>query len=133
MNSTVEAMTPDIEDNAERLIYERQRKAYKANPYPSYVERKANLDKLEKMMVDNQEAIAEAISKDFGNRAHQETQLIELFLSIDGIRYARKKLKKWMKPQRRSVSIWFAGAQNKVLPQPKGIVGLIAPWNYPLF
>ncbi len=133
MNSTVEAMTPDIEDNAARLIYERQRKAYKANPYPSYVERKANLDKLEKMMVDNQEAIAEAISKDFGNRAHQETQLIELFLSIDGIRYARKKLKKWMKPQRRSVSIWFAGAQNKVLPQPKGIVGLIAPWNYPLF
>ncbi|MBQ0725564.1 MAG: coniferyl aldehyde dehydrogenase [Cycloclasticus sp.] len=133
MNSTVEAMTPDIENNAARLIYERQRKAYKANPYPSYVERKANLDKLEKMMVDNQEAIAEAISKDFGNRAHQETQLIELFLSIDGIRYARKKLKKWMKPQRRSVSIWFAGAQNKVLPQPKGIVGLIAPWNYPLF
>ena len=133
MNNTVEAMTPDIENNAARLIYERQRKAYKANPYPSYVERKANLDKLEKMMVDNQEAIAEAISKDFGNRAHQETQLIELFLSIDGIRYARKKLKKWMKPQRRSVSIWFAGAQNKVLPQPKGIVGLIAPWNYPLF
>lgn len=133
MNTAAGKLNPEISDNEASRIYHRQRTAYKANPYPSYAERRANLDKLEKMMVDNQEAIAEAISKDFGNRAHQETQLIELFLSIDGIRYARKKLKKWMKPQRRSVSIWFAGAQNKVLPQPKGIVGLIAPWNYPLF
>lgn len=133
MSTATENININIEENEARRIYNLQRAAYKANPYPSYEERKVNLNKLEKIMVDNQAAIAEAISKDFGNRAQQETELIELFLSIDGVRYARKKLKKWMKPQRRSVSIWFAGAQNKVLPQPKGIVGLIAPWNYPLF
>tara|TARA_R110002095_G_scaffold126268_3_gene109420 strand:- start:1232 stop:2668 length:1437 start_codon:yes stop_codon:yes gene_type:complete len=133
MSTATENININVEENEARRIYNLQRAAYKANPYPSYEERKVNLNKLEKIMVDNQAAIAEAISKDFGNRAQQETELIELFLSIDGVRYARKKLKKWMKPQRRSVSIWFAGAQNKVLPQPKGIVGLIAPWNYPLF
>ena len=90
------------------------------NPYPSREERDANLLKLEQILVDNQDAIAEAISRDFGNRAIQESKLLELFLSIDGFRYARKRLKKWMKPQRRDVSLWFAGANNRVIPQPKG-------------
>ncbi len=133
MSSIAEEIKLCQEEGEADRIYKAQRRAYKENPYPSYEERKANLIKLEKIMVDNQAAIAEAISKDYGNRAQQETELIELFLSIDGVRYARKKLKKWMKPQKRSVSIWFAGAQNRVLAQPKGVVGLIAPWNYPLF
>jgi coniferyl-aldehyde dehydrogenase len=38
-----------------------------------------------------------------------------------------------MKPQRRHVSIWFTGAKNIVLPQPKGVIGIVVPWNYPLF
>lgn len=133
MNSTAEEINIRQMENEANRIFNLQKKAYLENPYPSYTERKENLIRLEKILVDNQEAIAEAICKDYGNRARQETELIELFLSIDGIRYARKKLKKWMKPQRRSVSVWFAGASNRVLPQPKGIVGLIAPWNYPLF
>lgn len=133
MNSTLEEINISQMESEANRIFNLQKKAYKENPYPSYAERKDNLIKLEKILTDNQVAIAEAISKDYGNRARQETELIELFLSIDGIRYARKKLKKWMKPQRRSVSVWFAGANNKVLPQPKGVVGLIAPWNYPLF
>ncbi|CAA0079964.1 Coniferyl aldehyde dehydrogenase [Halioglobus japonicus] len=119
--------------NEAQRILQLQRLAYLDNPYPSYEERRDNLLKLERILVDNQEAIAQAISKDFGNRAIEESKLLELFLSIDGFRYCRKRLKKWMKPQRRGVSIWFAGASNKVLAQPKGVVGVVAPWNYPLF
>jgi len=52
---------------------------------------------------------------------------------VDGIRHVRKKLKKWMKPQRRHVSVLFATGKNRVIPQPKGVVGLVSPWNYPLF
>ena len=119
--------------NEAQRILQVQRKAYFDNPYPSYEQRLDNLRKLEAILVDNQEAIAEAIRTDFGNRAPEESKLLELFLSIDGIRYARKRLKKWMKPQRRGVSIWFAGASNRVLAQPKGVVGVVVPWNYPLF
>jgi|LWDU01.1.fsa_nt_gi coniferyl-aldehyde dehydrogenase len=133
MDNTAQVITDGEHKTDANRIFNLQRKAYRKNPYPSYQERRDNLLRLEKLLTDNQKAISDAISKDFGNRSQQETELLELFLSIDGLRYARKKLKKWMKPQRRSVSIWFAGASNKVLPQPKGIVGLIAPWNYPLF
>ncbi len=124
---------PGEPQNEAQRILQLQRRAYLETPYPSYEERRDNLLKLERILLDNQEAIAQAISKDFGNRAIEESKLLELFLSIDGFRYCRKRLKKWMKPQRRGVSIWFAGASNKVLAQPKGVVGVVAPWNYPLF
>lgn len=124
---------PSEPQNEAQRIFQVQRKAYYDNPYPSREERLRNLLKLETILVDNQDAIAEAIRLDFGNRAVEESKILELFLSIDGIRYCRKRLKKWMRPQRRGVSIWFAGASNKVLAQPKGVVGVVVPWNYPLF
>ena len=93
----------------------------------------ASLNDLFNILKTNQHAIAEAISKDFGHRAQQETQLAELFLCIDGIRYIRKHLKKWMRPQKRSTSIWLLGSGNRVIPQPLGVVGIVVPWNYPLF
>ncbi|MDJ0655755.1 MAG: coniferyl aldehyde dehydrogenase [Xanthomonadales bacterium] len=117
---------------AQRILA-RQREAFLANPYPTVEERRDNLLKLERLLLDNQDAIAEAVSKDFGNRSSQETKLLELFLSVDGFRYCRKRLRKWMKPSRRHVSMWFAGARNRVIAQPKGVVGIVAPWNYPLF
>ncbi|MCP5148466.1 MAG: coniferyl aldehyde dehydrogenase [Pseudomonadales bacterium] len=124
---------PEETRNEAQRILQKQRQAYFDNPFPSCEERRENLLKLEQILVDNQDAIAAAISKDFGNRAVQESKLLEIFLSIDGFRYCRKRVKKWMKPQKRDVSIWFAGAGNKVIPQPKGVVGIVAPWNYPLF
>jgi coniferyl-aldehyde dehydrogenase len=137
MSQAAEAVTVAGPESARpsraREIFEKQRAACLENPYPDYDTRRANLQKLEAILVDNQDAIATAISKDFGNRAFQETQLLEIFLPVDLLRYSRKHLRRWMKPQKRKVSIWFAGAKNRVLPQPKGVVGIIAPWNYPLF
>ena len=135
MSQTVEHIhdsLPPRQSEAAR-IFEKQRAAYRADPYPDYATRIANLKKLEAILSENEDAIAEAISKDFGHRAVQESKLVDIFLPMDGLRYCRKKLRKWMKPQRRSTSIWFLPGSNRVLAQPKGVVGVIAPWNYPLF
>ena len=135
MSQTVEhiqdSLPPQISE-AER-IFRKQKAAWMANPYPDYATRVENLKKLEAILVDNQDAIADAISMDFGNRAVQESKLVDVFLPLDGLRYCRKHLRKWMKPQRRHTSFWFKPGSNRVLPQPKGVVGVIAPWNYPLF
>ena len=121
-----------IENEAQR-VFELQRNAYLRHPYPSLEERRANLDALERILVDNADAIAEAINADFGHRAAEESKLLELFTCVDGIRSVRKKVAKWMKPQRRHVGVLFATGKNRVIPQPKGVVGLVSPWNYPLF
>jgi len=121
-----------IENDAQR-IFALQRRAYLRDPYPSLAERRENLTKLERILVDNVEAIAEAINLDFGHRSAEESKVLEIFGCVDGIRHTRRKLRKWMKPQRRHVSMMFATAANRVIPQPKGVVGVVAPWNYPLF
>src|SRR5207244_255685 len=59
--------------------------------------------------------------------------IAELFTSVDGLRDTRKRLRKWMRPQRRHVSVLFATGSNRVIPQPKGVIGVVSPWNYPLF
>lgn len=118
-------------NKCERIFNKQKSLSLGAAP-PSIEIRKRNLMKLETLLLDNQDDICAAISADFGNRPFQETKLLELFLSVDGIRDCRKRLKKWIKPQKRKGSIWFFGAKNSVIPQPKGVVGIIAPWNYPL-
>ncbi|NND29344.1 MAG: coniferyl aldehyde dehydrogenase, partial [Myxococcales bacterium] len=72
-------------------------------------------------------------ARDFGHRCAEESKILEIFPVIDGLRHTRKKLRKWMKPQRRPISWLFATGSNRLIPQPKGVVGIVSPWNYPLF
>jgi len=133
MAQTAQLRRIDVAENEAQRVFALQRAAYLRHPYPSYEERRANLDKLERLLVDNADAIAEAINADFGHRAFEETMIAELFTSVDGLRDTRKRLRKWMTPQRRHVSVLFATGANHVIPQPKGVVGVVSPWNYPLF
>jgi coniferyl-aldehyde dehydrogenase len=119
-------------NSSARDIFERQRAAWLAHPFLSLEERLHALATLEKILTDHQDEIAEAVRRDFGHRSLHETKLLEIFPAIAGLTDARRRLKRWMKPRRRHVSLWFFGAKNRVIPQPKGVVGIIAPWNYPL-
>ncbi len=110
-----------------------QRAAYRQQPNPDDQQRVADLRALKKMLSDNQEAIIAAINEDYGSRARQETMLAELIVVLDGINFAIRHLKKWMKPQRRKIETKiYPGAKNRVIPQPLGVVGVIVPWNFPI-
>ena len=111
-----------------------QRAAHLRHPVPSYEERIADLERLAKFLREEQQAICAAINQDFGNRSVHETMLSEILPSLNEIAHVKKHLKSWMKPQRRAVDLKsFFGAKNRVVPQPLGVVGVIVPWNFPLF
>ena len=113
---------------------ELQRAAYRANPYPDVEQRKSDLAALHRFLQENEAAIIKAIGADFGVRPATETRLIELFPVRQGIRDTMGHIAKWMRPQRRSVDhLVFPGASNRVIPQPLGIVGVMVPWNFPVF
>ena len=133
MAQTAQTRTVGTVENEAQRVFQLQREAYGRAPYPSYDERIAHLRTLDRLLVDNAKAIAEAITADFGHRAYEETMAAEVFTSVDGIRDATKRLKKWMAPQKRDVSLVFATGRNRVEPMPKGVVGIVSPWNYPLF
>ncbi|MBK7194925.1 MAG: coniferyl aldehyde dehydrogenase [Myxococcales bacterium] len=133
MAQTRQARTIDTVENEAQRVFKLQREAYLRQPYPSYEERLHHLRTIDRVLVDNRKEIAAAISADFGHRAAEESMIAELFTSVDGLRDAAKHLKKWMAPERRHVSALFATGHNRVVPMPKGVVGIVSPWNYPLF
>ncbi len=114
-------------------LFQCQREAFRANPMPSAEQRIQWLKSLRELLFTEQDALVEAISQDFSNRSADETLLAEIMPSLHGIHYAAKRLKKWMRPSRRSVGLAFQPAAAKVVYQPLGVVGVIVPWNYPLF
>ena len=114
-------------------LFARQRDAFRANPMPSAEQRIQWLKALSQMLSSNQDALIKAINQDFSNRSADETLLAEIMPSLQGIHYACGHLKKWMKASRRSVGLAFQPAAAKVVYQPLGVVGVIVPWNYPLF
>jgi len=119
----------------ERLpsIFERQRVAFSANPRPSAEDRLQCLEALRDLLHNQQQALIDAISQDFGHRSMDETRLAEIMPSLHGIRHAQRHLRRWMKPSRRSVGLAFQPASARVVYQPLGVVGIIVPWNYPLY
>jgi coniferyl-aldehyde dehydrogenase len=110
-----------------------QRQAFEANPMPTAGQRLQWLSSLHDLLCAERQALIDAISNDFSHRSADETLMAELMPSLFGIKDARRNLKKWMKPSRRKVGIAFQPASAKVVYQPLGVVGIIVPWNYPLF
>jgi coniferyl-aldehyde dehydrogenase len=114
-------------------IFDLQRAAYGRHPMPTAEERIGHLHRLERALINYQDHLAMALNADFGCRSGDETRLAEIFPSVEGIRYAAKRVKKWMKPSRRHVGLLFQPARARVLYQPLGVVGIITPWNYPVY
>lgn len=113
--------------------FQAQRAAYSANPMPPVAQRQQWLKALRDLLSAERQALIDAISADFSHRSADETLLAELMPSLHGIHYASRHLKKWMQPSRRKVGMAFQPASAKVVYQPLGVVGVIVPWNYPLY
>lgn len=105
----------------------------RSNPINDWAIHERLLDDLEMLLSDNRENLAHAISADFGHRSESETQFAELFPSFTGISHAKKYCKSWMKTRRASISAMYRPAHNEIQPQPLGVVGIMVPWNYPLY
>ena len=135
MNSQTKTnfMTTDTTDVAhldELLTLQQQ--AYRRYPLPTAKERIERLARLKNVLVKYQDQIAEAISLDYGNRSTAETKIGELLTCLEQIKYYSKHLTEWMKPSKRHVSMLHQPAKAWVQYQPMGVIGIIAPWNYPL-
>ena len=114
-------------------VLQQQKQDFNNQPYHTYQQRKSLLKAVYNIIIENQEVICQAINNDFGNRPFFETKTLEIFASIEAIKFYLKNLKSLMRSKKHQTSKWFLPSKSYVLPQPKGVIGIITPWNYPLF
>ena len=119
--------------NLEALV-ELQRSKFRAEGEVTYSTRIDRLKRLKALIVENKTEFAETTKREFGGARSYEFSLFSEFASkVEGIDYAMKHLKEWMKPEKRKTNkpMNFLGGKSQVRHFPKGVVGIISPWNLP--
>ncbi len=128
---------PSTESNVAvelQIILDSQRAAFKTEGPVALGTRIDRIDRCIALLVDNQQAICEAVDKDFGCRSRHVTLMTDIMNSVGSLKHVKKNLKKWMKPEKRSpfMPMNFLGAKAQIRYQPKGVVGIMTPWNVPV-
>ncbi|WP_117234692.1 coniferyl aldehyde dehydrogenase [Vibrio maerlii] len=120
--------------SAERLesIFAVQKSYFAQNTSPTIEQRKADLTKLKALILDYKDQIIAAASEDFGHRAQNDTLIADIGPSLQFVNYSLKNLKSWMKPSKRHAGLMLTPAKVEVHYQPKGVIGIIVPWNFPI-
>lgn len=113
--------------------YTQLKAAYIAKPAPSLEERKSVLRTLKHSIIEHEQTIYDALKKDYGFRSEFDTLMADVLPSVAGINYALKHLKKWMKPSKRHAGLMLTPSSVKVHYQPLGVVGVVTPWNFPMY
>lgn len=111
-----------------------QRRAMMGRPIPAAL-RKDRLRRAIDLLVTHEASLTDAMVADFGIRSRDQTRLYDIVASLGPLKHAAAHVDHWMKPERRKVDPMLAlmGASAWIEHQPKGVVGILSPWNFPLF
>jgi len=116
-------------------ILESQR-AQSRDPSPvSAALRKDRLRRAIEALSSHESRFCHALAEDFGVRAREQSQLYDIVASLQTLRHTLKHVDRWMRPERRPVdmALRLFGASAWIEYQPKGVVGILSPWNFPLY
>lgn len=118
--------------NALDLHLEEIKKAYQHDANPSLAVRKERIGRIVQMIDKYEDNLCKVVLADFGNRHTAETRLAELNMVKQAARYAIKNLEAWMQAKEVEVPLHLKPSKAYIQAQPKGVIGIMSPWNYPI-
>ena len=115
-------------------VLARQRAAFTAALPEPLVVRRDRIDRAIALLIDHKDAFAKAVSADFGHRSTEQTLMTDIMPSVGALKHAKKHFEAWSRNEKRKAMfpLGLLGAKAEVVYQPKGVVGVIAPWNFPV-
>jgi len=122
-----------LDENMRRTL-DRQRAAQLDQQTPSAETRIDRIDRAIDLLVRRQTDFEDAMLQDFGHRSRDMSALTDIAPSIAALKFAKSKLRRWMKPEQRASEfpLGFLGASSHIEYQPKGVIGVVSPWNFPV-
>ncbi|MGR5168988.1 coniferyl aldehyde dehydrogenase [Vibrio astriarenae] len=105
---------------------------FKAAPSVSFEDRVEHLKVVKKSLIDHRSELIAALSEDFGCRTEFDSSIADIMPTVAQVNYTLKHLKRWLKPSKRSAGLMFMPSKVAVEYQPLGVIGIIAPWNFPV-
>ena len=92
----------------------------------------AQLDALERLVLEHEDDIAQALARDL-RRTPADAQICDIDPSLGEIAYARKHVRKWMRPRRSGLPLTQRPGRGWIQYEPLGVALVISPWNYPIY
>lgn len=114
-------------------VFAAQKAAFATDPCPPAAARKERLRRIRTQIARYQDVLVQAMSDDFGYRSPSESRMFDLLGTMLEINHLHAHVGRWMKPSRRSTELLFKTNGLTVTYQPKGVVGVIVPWNFPIY
>jgi coniferyl-aldehyde dehydrogenase len=117
-----------------RELLDRQRAAFMAELPVGTATRKDRLARAAAMVKDNAARFCDALSEDFGHRSPRQSMITDIAASVSPLKHAMKSVDRWTRREKKPVMfpLGLLGAKAWVEYQPKGVVGIISPWNFPV-
>jgi len=125
-------MLPNTTVGAMRQIFEAQHQASRQAFEVSQAIRRDRLLRLRRLIDDHEADLAAAVQSDFGVRSAELTQVADMLLLRSMLAQTLKSLPRWMKPKKVATPVHLLPSRAYVMRQPLGVVGIVAPWNYPV-
>lgn len=119
---------------AMQAILEKQRASFTAAMPEPVALRRDRIARAIAMLIDHKDQFAAAVSADFGHRSIQQTLMTDIMPSVGALKHAAKHMESWARGEKRKPTfpLGLIGAKADVIYQPKGVVGVVAPWNFPV-
>ncbi len=113
-----------------RQIFKQASAFFATNETRSYAFRHSCLEALEKGIRRHEKDLYLALKNDL-NKSEHEAFITEIGLVYGELSYIRKRLRRWMRPNKVRPSIGQMPSSVRVYPEPYGVCLIMSPWNYP--
>jgi len=115
-------------------ILQKQKQAFLTDGHVSEETRCDRIDRAITLLLENEMALCQAMNNDFGHRSFHQSRMADIGGTLESLKYAKKNLSKWMRHDKRKpmFPLGLFGAKARVEFQPKGVVGNLATWNFPV-
>ncbi len=126
-------MADDRKSEMETILREQRAAHHRMRPEPMAL-RKDRIERAMKLLKDHSDRLCKAMSADFGSRSPRQSMITDIAGTANFGKYCLKHMDKWAKAEKRHVQfpLGLLGAKAELRYEPKGVIGILSPWNFPV-